>query len=216
MSNQKKIDWLNHGLEFIVVIVGILIAFQLNKYGTENEQAKTINIHLSQIRSETELNKKFFEDGIKNTQSNLTKLDTIFVLLTEKKETSRINQLSLELLNMSGVYIRKNAFLNFTESGDIRFIKDFDQKQKIINLYEYYKWVEAFNEVSMNLYSSDYYPYLKNNFDLVGGTLQSDDIYFSKVFKNILGSYYHTSKNRLERYKGCLKEMEAYLEDGEE
>ncbi len=215
MSNGKKIDWLNHGLEFIVVIIGILIAFQLNKCGTENEQAKTINMHLQQIKDETKFNKYFLEKGIKHTQSNIAKLDSIFMFIAQKKETRKINLLSMQLLSMSGVYIRKNAYLNFIESGDIRFMKDFKRKQKIINLYEYYKWVESFNEVSRNLYSTDYYPYLKDNFDLLGGTTQSDDIYFSTLFKNILSSYSYTSKNRLERYEGCMKEIEKYLgEDG--
>ncbi len=211
MSTPKKIDWLNHGLEFIVVIIGILIAFQLNKCSTENQQAKTINMHLSQIKEETEFNKYYFKKGIKHTQSNLATLDTIFMLIAEKRETPKIDQFSIRLLSMSGVYIRKNAYLNFIESGDIRFMKDFEQKQKIINLYEYYKWVESFNEISSNLYSTDYYPYLKNNFDLLGGTIQSDDVYFSTLFKNILSSYSYTSKNRLKRYEGCLKEIEKYL-----
>jgi hypothetical protein len=92
-------------------------------------------------------------------------------------------------------------------------MKDFKQKQKIINLYEYYKWIESVNEVSQDLYSADYYPYLKDNFDLLNGTIQPDEIYFSKVFKNILSSYKYTSKSRLERYQGCLQEIEKYLED---
>ena len=183
----------------------------MNKCGTENEQAKTINMHLSQIKDETEFNKYFLKKGIKDTKSNLAKLDTIFMLISEKKGTPKINLLSIQLLSMSGVYIRKNAYLNFIESGDIRFMKDFKQKQKIINLYEYYKWVESFNEVSQNLYSTDYYPYLKNNFDLLNATTQPDDVYFSPLYKNVLSSYNYTSENRLERYEGCLKEIEKYL-----
>jgi hypothetical protein len=107
MSNEKKIDWLNHGLEFIVVIIGILIAFQLNKCGTENEQTKTINMHLNQIKEETKFNKHFLKEGIKHTESNLTDLDTILKLIAEKREIPKINQLSMKLLSMGGVYVRK-------------------------------------------------------------------------------------------------------------
>jgi len=35
---KQRIDWLNHSLEFVVVIVGILIAFQLNKCSIERSQ----------------------------------------------------------------------------------------------------------------------------------------------------------------------------------
>ncbi|EZH73549.1 hypothetical protein ATO12_16560 [Aquimarina atlantica] len=215
-TRKKHIDWLNHGLEFIVVIIGILIAFQLNKCSAENQQEKTISIHLEQIKKETEINKRFLESALKLGESNLAKIDTIFVLLNQKEDYNRINQLSIELLNLSGAYFRKNAFQNLVESGDIRFIKNFDTKQKIINLYEYYKWVESFDEISRSLYIQDYYPYLKNNFDLVDGKKQDEEIYKSKLFKNILASYSQTSQNKTQKYRDCFKEIERYLKHDKE
>ena len=207
-----KIDWLNHSLEFVVVIVGILIAFQLNKCSFENEQSLTIDIHSKEIIKETNLNKTSFENAIKYDELNLMKMDTLFKLLENKNNFIKANHLSLELLNLGGVYIRKNAYKILIESGDIRFMRNYEEKQNIVNLYEYYKWVESYNEISMNLYTSDYYPYLKNNFDLVKGSIQKDEIYTSKEFMNILGAYYRTSQNRLQKYKDCLVEINKYLE----
>jgi len=46
MPIRNKIDWLKHTLEFIVVTIGILIAFQLNKCSVEKAQKKTIGIHI--------------------------------------------------------------------------------------------------------------------------------------------------------------------------
>lgn len=210
-TKKKHIDWLNHSLEFIVVIIGILIAFQLNKCSAENQQEKTIAIHLEQIKKETEINKRFLESALKLGESNLAKIDTIFVLLNQKEDYIEINQLSIELLNLSGAYFRKNAYQNLVESGDIRFIKNFDTKQNIINLYEYYKWVESFDEISRNLYIQDYYPYLKNNFDLVAGNAQDKEAYQSQLFQNILASYSQTSKNKIQKYRDCLNEISRYL-----
>lgn len=216
MSKPKKnkkyrIDWLNHSLEFFVVVIGILLAFQLNKCSSENNQQKVIDSHLQQIIEETEFNKKSFERAVDYGESQLLKIDTAFMLMAQKGDLSWINQISLELLDLGGVYIRKNAYQALVESGDIRFMKSIEQKRKIIDLYEYYKWVEAFDEISMNLYTSDYYPYLKNNFDLVNGNTQKEEVYYSKIFQNILGAYSRTSSNRVQKYKDCLKEIEAYL-----
>ena len=212
MTKKKiHIDWLNHGLEFIVVIIGILIAFQLNKCSSENQQEKTINIHLEQIREEAEFNKKSLESALALGESNTAKMDTVFALLNRSDNYSRINQLSIELLNLGGTYFRKNAFQNLVESGDIRFIKDFETKQRIINLYEYYKWVESFDEISRSLYMQDYYPYIKNNFDLVTAKNQEEKIYQSKLFKNILASYKRTSENRIQKYRDCIGEIDKYL-----
>ena len=212
MSKKKlKIDWLNHSLEFIVVIVGILLAFQLNTCSSEKEQKSTIDIHTTEILKETELNKTSFENAIAYDELNIAKMDTLFNLLRIKEDYAKINQLSFDLLSLGGVYIRKNAYQTLIETGDIRFMKNYEDKQRIVNLYEYYKWVESFNEISMNLYTSDYYPYLKNNFDLLEATIQNEEIYTSKEFKNILGAYYRTSQNRLQKYKDCLVEINTYL-----
>lgn len=58
---NKKIDWVNHTFEFAVVLIGILLAFQLNTCSSENKQNTTINIHLSEIKEETESNQKNLE-----------------------------------------------------------------------------------------------------------------------------------------------------------
>lgn len=211
----KKIDWLNHFLEFSVVIIGILLAFQLNKCSSDKTQRQLIETHLTQIKEETKINKHSILSSIKYDEENLIKLDSVINLIQKKENFDIVNNLSLELLNLGGVYIRKNAYLNLTETGDIKFISDFSQKERVISLYEFYNWVQSFNDISMNLYREDYYPYLRDNFDLVGGTTRSVEIYTSKKFQNILGAYYRTSQNRLQKYKECLVEIDKYLQNNE-
>ncbi len=213
MTNKShRIDWLNHALEFFVVIIGILIAFQLNKCSSDRSQSQVIKTHLSQIVEETQFNKHSLESSIAYAENMMSKFDTIFTLIASKEDFRRVNQLSIDLLNLGGVYIRKTSYLLLTETGDFRYMKNFEKKQSIIDLYEYYKWVESFDQISITLHSSDFYPYVKANFDLIGNSIQADEVYESKLFKNILGAYYRTSQNRLKKYKDCLKEIDAYLE----
>lgn len=44
---KQKIDWLNHGLEFAFVLVGILIAFQLNNWSIKNDEKDLVNLHMN-------------------------------------------------------------------------------------------------------------------------------------------------------------------------
>lgn len=193
------------------MIIGILLAFQLNKCSSDSKQQQTIKIHLEQIKEETKVNKHSLEFSLALVEANTAKLDTIFLLLNQGENYQKINQLSIELLNLGGTYFRKNAFQSLIESGDIRFVNEFKVKQRIINLYEYYKWVESFDEISRNLYIQDYYPYLRNNFDLLTAQKQEEEIYQSKLFKNILGAYKRTNTNRIQKYKDCLEEIDKFL-----
>jgi len=209
MTNQKrKIDWLNHTLEFFVVIIGILLAFQLQKCSTNNTNRAVVDSHLEAIRKETEGNKAQLLTSIEHTEGNIAKLDTVLTLIEDNGDHRKINYLSLDLLNIGSSYLRKHAYQGLMETGDVKHIKDFSRKQKIINLYEYYKWVESFDELSSTLFSEDYYPYLKANFDFTTGQVQNPSIYYTKEFKNALAAYMRTSQNRL-----CLGHMENYLSD---
>ncbi len=183
----------------------------MNKCSTERSQAKIVDNHLTEIQKETEFNKASLERSISwgdSTMRNLAQLDR---LLDEGRDFAQINQITLKLLNLGGVYLRKNAYKNLIETGDVRFMKNFESKQKIIDLYEYYEWVEGFNQISLDLYQRDFYPYLRDNFDLRGGSVQKDEVYTSSVYKNNLAAYYRTSQNRLDKYKECLIEVDSYL-----
>ena len=208
---KGEIDWLNHGLEFAVVIIGILLAFQLNECATDSAEQKTVKNHLEEIRSETKYNDNALQASINQAESTISKLDSILVLIHADRDYNLINKISIDVLNLGGTYFRKNAFQNLIESGDIRFIEDFKTKQRIINLYEYYKWVEAFDEISSTLYMEDYYPYLREHFDLVSGTTQEESIYQTRIFRNIVGAYRRTSANRLQKYRDCQDEIQEFL-----
>ena len=209
---MKKINWLNHFFEFIVVLLGILLAFQLNTCAANKKQSKIINTHEEQLFEETQFNKSNVESAIKFGESNLKDLDTLLSIIYAEGNIYRVNGLSLKLLNVGGLYLRKNAYKSLLETGDIRFMKDFETKNKVVNLYEYYAWVEAMDKVMLDSYNKIYYPYLYENFDLAKGSIQDKKIYFNKKFINAVSTYRFTLSMKLKKYKECLVEIEKFLE----
>jgi len=53
---MKKIDWTNHFIEFITVVIGILLAFGLNALYESRKEAHIVNKHLEGIKQEIVLN----------------------------------------------------------------------------------------------------------------------------------------------------------------
>ncbi len=84
-TNKPKIDWLNHALEFLVVIIGILLAFQLNKCSADKRLEETAQSHLAEIREETKFNKWSLGNAIKYAEANQLKLDSLINLIARKK-----------------------------------------------------------------------------------------------------------------------------------
>ncbi len=209
---MKNINWLNHFVEFVVVILGILIAFQMSTCAEKKMQKGLINEHLENIKAETAFNQRNIKAALELAVSSKAKLDSLFIILPEDTALQTINNFSLALLNIGGVYIKKNAYRSLTESGDIRYIHDFKLKNEIVNLYEYYEWVKGIDQLHVNTYDKSYFPYILKNLDLVDGKVQAADVYRSKDFKNILSSYRFFLVNRIQKYSDCQQEMADFLE----
>lgn len=209
---MKNINWVHHIVEFLMVILGILIAFQLSTCSETRKQKSLIQEHLQNIKTETSFNQRNLEFALVLAESNKEKIDSVFKILPRDSALDTVNNLSLALLNIGGLYLKKNAYRSLTESGDIRFIHDFQLKNEIVNLYEYYEWVKGIDQLHVEMYNKSYFPYLLENLDLVQGQVQKPEVYRSKGYQNILSSYRFFLINRIQKYKDCQKEIDDFLD----
>jgi hypothetical protein len=213
---SKKINWKNHFVEFTVVVLGILMAFQLNQCSEENKQDKLIDAHLEYLIEEGKYNLKNLEYSIKESEESLQKLDSTIRLIYDKGDIQSINQLAFQILNPGYLYLRKNAYNSLINSGDIRFIKSFELKKDIVNMYEYYGWTTSFDTSTREAFFSGYFPYLKDNFDMVKGTLQKSEAYYDKKLLNELSTFRYTLAAKLQKFKDCKQQVESFLKKLEE
>jgi len=135
----------------------------------------------------------------------------LILFLEAKEELEKIKSIIVGLTDYDGIYIRKNAYSSLIESGDFRKISAHKTKQKIVNLYEYYKWIETTNQGAYEKYAEELYPYLQKNFDVTNGTFQNGDIYEDIQFRNILIAYQKANLRKVDKYKSCLIEMNKFL-----
>lgn len=209
---MKNINWLNHLIEFVVVIIGILIAFQLSTCSEKRKQTVLVQEHLVNLEVETTFNQNNLQAALEHAELTSQKLDTLFRLIPQDEAVTAINQLSLDILNLGGVYLKKNAYRSLTESGDIRFIHDFQLKNEIVNLYEFYEWVAGIDKVTTEFYLKEYYPFVMEYLDLIQAQPQPIETYRAKRYKNILATYKYHIVQRIQKYKDCESEMIEFLD----
>lgn len=209
---KGKQHWAKYGLEFLTVLIGILIAFQLNEYATNRKQQKTLQNHFQYISEETHRNDRSLDRAIQNSNRSLSVVDTLISLVQNNGNVKKINELAFRALNFEGAYIQKNAYLTLTESGDIRFLNDFELKSKTVLLYEFYQWMASVEEIGFIAMREDYYPYMKENFDMLNAQVQAREVYFSRKFVNALALYRYAMTERLKKYKECKEQVRLYLE----
>ncbi|QIE59736.1 hypothetical protein G5B37_09235 [Rasiella rasia] len=214
MRGTKKIDWLNHFLEFIVVVIGILLAFQLNTCREDKKEQALVSSHAENVLEETLFNQKQIQAGMNTSEMLLHKLDSLITITS--KESFSIEQahiLSMELMALDYLYIKKNAYNSMVETGDIRFMTNTQMQTDIISLYEYYKWLEGVDMSTRTAYLNNYLPYATENFDLVTSKPQAATIYSNKLFRNYLSVYQYSLRFRLQKQKDLLVVVNNFLED---
>ena len=209
MRGTKKIDWLNHFLEFIVVVIGILLAFQLNTCSEKKQEATLVEGHIENILEETRFNKDRVTGIQKNSKDLLGMIDSLMVVVEDEKRLEKEHWLTFKIMALDYLYIKKNAYNSLITTGDIRYVDNVNLRNDVISLYEYYEWAEGYDVMTRNIFSDYYYPYMMNNMDMTGVTIQPQEVYNGKKFKNILSSYRYSITGRLQRQN----ELEKYIQD---
>jgi hypothetical protein len=210
---KRKIDWLNHFLEFIVVVIGILLAFQLNAYAEQNKEKELIVQHSNNIIQETEVNRNNVLRSLKSTEAGLAMLDTLLRIVDKPERLEREHFITFKLMaSVDFMYFKKNAYNTIVTTGDIRFVEDFQYQNDLVGLYEYYQWAEGVDMMVRGTFTDYYYPFIMNNLDLATAQLQSVETYNSKEFRNILASFSYSMAARKKKQEETLGEIQKFLD----
>lgn len=208
---KKKIDWLNHGLEFFVVIIGILIAFQLNTCSANRKLDKSIKSHKEAIIAETAFNLQNLSYAKRTSELSVKKIDSLLMLIEEEASLDKINKLVFSLGNGAGYfYYRKNALKALEFSGDFSRMT-FDEKKEIVSLYEFFEWINTIDLRAFGSYN-EYLDYIKENLDLYSYEVQDRMTYNNKEFVNILSSYNNMLNYKIGKYNECKEIILGFQE----
>lgn len=209
---KTKIDWPNHLISFVLIVLSILMAFQLEKCSSDHKEDKLVDAHFFEIVEETRYNKRNMITLINKLTEDQFQLDTLLRMIhAEDANTRTINSLVFKMMNVGGLYIKKNAYASFTESGDVRFVDDFDKKTDLVQLYEFYKLAEVQNQLLVESFNERYFQHVSEKLDLYRATPQPIASYRDRTFINSISSYRYFLATCLRTYKQCLGYMDEFI-----
>jgi len=120
-----------------------------------------------------------------------------------------------DLLNFGWLYLRSNAYHSLTQSGDIRFIKEFKIRKNIVNLYEYFIWTESANQIAYGSFAEHVQPYLMKNMDYTTAKALPRETYENKIFLNGLVTYKYALNIKINKLKECQEKVTTFLKEME-
>ena len=208
---MKKINWLDHIANLIVVILGISIAFYLEGY--KEDKGNKIQ------------ERKFLESMINNLQRDINALDTLaswnervskaLIALSDVSvfAASKLNDTTLAEYILTIQYNpaftpQISTYESLKTSGKLELIEDFQLKNQIVELYEQTYGSSNEYEVLTDEHVRDFIkPFYIANVRFYNGRAVRGDFLMDDNFRNMIFSYRFLYLGKVAYYKKVREEI---------
>jgi len=209
---MKRINWLDHLVGLVVVILGISIAFYLESW-KQGKQSKEQEIqYLESLISDLETDVFALDTLISLTDyisRSLVTLSNASVGRPYSKDSSLLMHVSLIQYNPPFVP-QATSYSSLKASGKMDLIDDFELRRALIKLNEQmYQGAKQY-DLALSEHIRDYIkPYFIKNSRYTGPSELTDDFLDSYEFRNMIFGYRYLFMNKNSFYEEVLKEVET-------
>mgnify|MGYP001814854748 CR=1 FL=1 len=137
-ENLKK--YLIYGIgEILLVVIGILIALQINNWNQTNSDKSIANDYMSNLLTELVSDLDYYEQLMANNEKQKTYIDEILIALNSEKATSHEKEDLILKLSKStdppDFFPKTATYQDLVSSGKMILIKPLALRQKVITHY---------------------------------------------------------------------------------
>jgi len=170
--NNLRDNWITYGFETLVVVVGILGAFELENWKEARQDRVKEQEYLGRIENDLKSDTIYYYQRINESQKYI---DDIYKLVHNMYKTQKTlqdyqNLLSLNYFPTEHLTIQNFTFLEMTSSGNLNLIKNNILKNELISYYNeaeiHGKHIKEINEWSVEM--------LLKYFDIVPSNKNTD------------------------------------------
>ncbi len=189
-----SINWVDHTINFIVVIVGVTIAFYLSNRKEYSEQIQLEKYSLESIVADLNEDILFLQESTDTIRILKSKLNSFIGQLL----SGQVNRDSL-FQNIGILYVqipflpKDNSYQSLVASGKLDVIRDFELRKQLTELYHrHYQAIKLVDQMSTQQKNSLVLPYLMTlNLGRPQSININDPIF---VNANMYSRYYLTQK----------------------
>ncbi len=203
VSRIRSINWLNHFIELMVVILGVTIAFMLNSWKESRDISKSENEYLQSIVNDLNADIVFLDTLSILTQSNLASLDSLLDVIQSNdfSNDSLIRSYHFHFQSQSDFLTRNVTYLSMLNSGKLEIIQDFKLKMSIIQLYQSdYDHLNLIEKNYNELMRNHVIPYAAENFVYNVPMVENKEYFTSNKFIGMVYSIRYSVEYKMDLY----------------
>ena len=167
MINQNRVSkYLLYAIgEIILVVLGILIALQINTWDQTRREIKSENYYLERLLTNLKQDSLELQIQLYNIQQMEKKIDAIIVGLTSSQDFESSNFANNAIGLLQTVYFNQNdaVYRNLITSGKIELIKNPEITESLFSYYDPAKIHRQWDDANVAYTRNEFGPYLLDN-----------------------------------------------------
>lgn len=191
MSGNKKSNFKDYLIEFVIVILGITIAFWLSNLGEIKKENRLENSYLQQLRDDLITDINVLDRGIKSSEKKIAFLEQgLGFILSNQRTTISADTVAKYVLTVGdfGYFFTptNDTYLTLQQSGDLKIIKSLELKKKLVTLYKYYDLIKLEQKNFLAALDDNLFPKMYENYDLIKNKVTGPSFFRSTLCINFI------------------------------
>ncbi|WP_296312048.1 DUF6090 family protein [Winogradskyella sp. UBA3174] len=207
MANKTS-KWQYTLREIVIVIIGISIAFSMNKCADNVKDNKLKKEYLTNLKSDIEADKVQLAENITAINQKIEMCSQLIPMLnTGKKQGMPLMDNVFAVLKYQTFNPKNITYKTLINSGDLKLINDFQLKTAIQGHYSNYEDIYNVANRHMSLIQDHLGRYMINNADydqlMVGNTPFSDEIKLKNIVRALSSTFSEKKKVKEDGMASC-------------
>ena len=164
-AENKAMAYLRYAVgEIFLVVIGILIALQVNNWKEDIQNHKLEISTLENIKSDLVLQRGIIKEQLQFEESKIAKADTAAMFLYSSLSLRKLNALLENLCERRTFVANKTSYISMDRNGDKNLIRNAKLQNAIVRYYQQLDYVtQVINNNNLFIIDSQFGPFVSNN-----------------------------------------------------
>ncbi len=176
-------------IEFIIVILGITIAFWLTNQSELRKEKRLEKAYLKQLLDDLNQDIESFNITTKFNKNKTASLNECLIYIVEHQgmlSADTIAKYALQVGNYNFFYPSNHTYLTLQQSGDLRLLQSQKLKKNLVVLYQSYNLIKNEQDNLIQALDDNFFPELYTNVDMITGRVTNKKYFTTTQCTNFL------------------------------
>lgn len=215
LSEGKTKKYLLYGLaEILLVVLGILIALQIDNWNQAKQDRITEKNYYENIKRQLAEDRQVIEGNVFYNQKFLIQYQKAIQIINanDRNKTDTLGSTLLNLMKYSDIHRKGNFYESLVNSGEIKLLRNDQIKEGLQRLEETFIYINKLEDTHAEASLLYVIPNIVNNVDAYNQKVENPDQLFTFESLNLFTLFSNLMEEKHDVYQQALEKIDAIIQ----